>query len=642
MTDEEVCRRFYGLWRHPDGSHIIPIGKHLTRLGKFVAKPFLRRARSFSAAPRPSASDLPPPVPEKRMRRHSISNHQYPSQLFDPDSDSNYRRFRKLNPDPNNPKSARYRHHPYCECEYCARVRELLRGNYAPNLDKRFDPSKPTGADAYSEEWDQWNNRTDFVRDYTKWPPEWIDHRRRSRPRQHQQGPKPVPAGPTPIVPIPPPGLPGWRSRAERLRAAQLNANVVPPAPIVPDHVASYKPNSRLLNPEQEHWAKQQADWKAARLREARDQERHQAAPTPRGRVDEWRRGTEPAPPPPPQRRSRSKSRKPPSADPPAEQPPELRRRHRSRPPAPQNDDDDPFHERALDRARFTEVDRRPLGPAPPVKHKSKPTGKPVERVAREDERGHVSRYVDVANLTEKDQTRWKRAAAKFVEQQAQGLEPMSTSRARELGRAEERGRGPAYVEIGNIERVSHPSRRHRHERRPTGEELDDDNVVTYESTHTHHEKVRIPGHLLGSVPLPDLLSSRPPRPSRPDLRPTTPKDLPSLPKFPSVPADSEPARSRAGSRRARYTVIPLPASSNDIPPAPRRTQRGAARSDQSEVDGDSICGAPRAGDKGWREDWYRTQRKIQKRELEIKLAELEKEDLEADLRETARARRRR
>jgi hypothetical protein len=65
-------------------------------------------------------------------------------------------------------------------------------------------------------------------------------------------------------------------------------------------------------------------------------------------------------------------------------------------------------------------------------------------------------------------------------------------------------------------------------------------------------------------------------------------------------------------------------------------------RSDQSEVDGDSICDAPRAGDKGWREDWDRTQRRIQRRELETKMAELDKQDLEADAREAARARRRR
>jgi hypothetical protein len=569
------------------------------RLGKFVAKPignFIKRSRSFSG---------PPPVPPKDQQSDPVARKPLRRRATISEMGDNSRE--KVGNDDDLPPGLRCLKGPHCPCWKCTETTRFLNGQYDVDPNRPYDPFfGGTGAHGYNEEWDEWNKRIDFIRYKSQMPPEALDLRRRTRPRDAQYAEQAAghPTSGAAFVPAPAP------DHQHHNRSNQRPP--VPPPPVMPEHVSSYKPNSRLLNSEQEYWIKQQADWKAARLQEVRDLGRHQTlpTPTPRERVDQWRRTTEPVRQPP-QDRSRSKSRKPPPVDPPTDHPPEIRRRHRSRqPPPPQNDDDDPFCERALDRARITEVHRRAEpNPAPPVKQKPKPTSKPVDRAPREDQRGHVSRYVDVANLTNNDMARFGRAAARFFEQQAQGIEPTSDMRAREVGRAEERRSGPADVEVGKIGRVPHPSRRHRHETKPSGGPVDHENVVTIETS--YYEKVRVPGHLYESAPLPHPTSGRPPKPSRPEHRPTTLKAIPSLPKFPSLPADSESGRSRSsvGSRRAHYTVIPPPAPRNDIPPPPRRTQRGAVRSDQSEVDGDSICDAPRAGDEGWREDWDRTQR---------------------------------
>jgi hypothetical protein len=371
---------------HPDGRPLIPIRKQVDRLitfGKFVAKPIgslLRRTRSFGNI-RLEDPDSPRPPPEKHLRRRATIS----------DLGSEYRNNDNFNPCPsrrhlraNNRASRSARHpertpeeqtcpHPLnlfsrlCPCEECAGIRELLRGNDPPPRHITWDINKPTGADTYSETWDEWNDRIDFARGFTRLPVEKMDLRRRSRNRNPQQSGQQS-AGPTRAPVHHEVATPAHARRPDTSRPP-----AVPPAPVVPDHVPSHHTNARLLNNEQAYWARQRAEWREARLQKNRESERVQGRQTGWTPVDDWRRGivgsNSPRNDGPTNRTHTSRLEAPTHS--------QRRnvpgRRHRSDVPAtsrtqnpPNNqvsegEDSDPFDERALDRAHMTESYR----PAP-------------------------------------------------------------------------------------------------------------------------------------------------------------------------------------------------------------------------------------------------------------------------------------
>jgi len=176
-----------------------------------------------------------------------------------------------------------------CPCWKCDEFRQFMCGRYRIPQDGTYDKNKGTGVDNYSETWDDWNIRTDFARKASRAPFETLDLRRRSRPKEARDaGGQPVASGSRPThhaQAMPPP------TRRSDPPVAPTS-RPVPPAPVVPDHVASHYGNARLLNEEQQRYAKERADWKAARLQERRELEKSQER-RPRGPVDEWRRAVD-------------------------------------------------------------------------------------------------------------------------------------------------------------------------------------------------------------------------------------------------------------------------------------------------------------------------------------------------------------
>jgi hypothetical protein len=153
-----------------------------------------------------------------------------------------------------------------------------------------------------------------------------------------------------------------------------VDAHLAPP--VVPNHVSSHYTDALLLNDEQKYWAKERADWKEARLQEARDRDRGPGPGTFRTRVHHSQDQVKPSRSSQQDTRAGEQSnratRKPEpepvgtyiggmwwSSEPPREEtpPPRATRRHEHRTlhRLPPQDQDDPFSERILDRARVTE-----------------------------------------------------------------------------------------------------------------------------------------------------------------------------------------------------------------------------------------------------------------------------------------------
>jgi len=425
-----------------------------------------------------------------------------------------------------------------CSCWKCEEYRQFKCGRYKIPEDGSYDRNKGTGADNYSEAWDEWNNRADFIRKATKAPIETLDLRHRSSNRDPHR-PEAQPAAPAhlprhvdtraidPAQLLRPRHADHERSRpahskgadariasgsrhtryeqampSQRKQAAPAR-HVVPPAPVVPDHVAFHYRNDGLCNEEQMHWAKERADWKAARLQEVRDRESKRDRPS-GGVIDDWRRATEMARPP---REDRSKEKERPSRpavpdDSARRDRPHRRHRHEEsqtsrshevvypiRPATPKTedrrpdpawnhedhrqpppavlmqmeamkrqrhgglapdqsweyDDADPSDQRAFHRAQVAHLNRQFV---PPVNPYAPPSGLPPRapgRMKREERDARIAYLARDRPTTAEERAEMRFELARLAEARAQARQPEPRQRGRSRERTEARPRQPDY-----------------------------------------------------------------------------------------------------------------------------------------------------------------------------------------------------
>ena len=484
-----------------------------------------------------------------------------------------------------------------CLCWKCDEMRHIMCGRYRIPQDGSYDKNKGTGADDYSETWDEWNIRTDFARKASRAPVETLDLRHRSRPKQPRNGDgHPVGSGSRPTHHVQ--AMPLQTRRPEPPVAS--SSRLVPPAPVVPDHVASHFANARLLNDEQTRYAKERADWKAARLQERRELERDRER-RPRGPVDEWRRAIDV-----PQREEWS-SRTELVPRPKETRAPERRdvpgRRHRHEAPEVPKPQEVPVT--AHTKASRAHEPRPAPETAPPV---ARQPPRPAPAAARQgDSHRRHQRLAPNQPCEDEDSDPFDKRAYHRAQLREvyRPIQPPADPAPRQdplRPRAPAGFSGPTDAEYGYI----------------------------YGRLQTHLDaQPRPSSHTPAAPPNAQAAPGRQPKPARdiglgrpPVLR--TEKVLPSLPSFPTLASsgDAGPSRDRdQPSRRVRATYIQTPPEDPPI----RRDRRGSNRTDESDLD-DSISsrGAPRAGDKGWREAWSDAQIAAKKQELKKVLEEYE------------------
>jgi hypothetical protein len=569
-----------------------------------------------------------------------------------------------------------------CPCWKCDEFRQIMCGRYRIPQDGSYDKNKGTGADDYSETWDEWNIRTDFARKASRAPVETLDLRHRSRPKQPRNGDgHPVASGSRPTHHVQ--AMPPQTRRSDPPVAS--TSRHVPPAPVVPDHVASHFANARLLNDEQQRYAKERADWKAARLHERRELERDQER-RPRGPVDEWRRAIDvpqreegsrgrehvsqpkeskgpeqrdvpgrrhrheapttskpkgvPVTAPPKTSKDQEPRRAPPAAQtaprsappvtrkpsrpvPPASRQTDSQRRHHGLAPDQpwEGEDSDPFDERAFHQAQVREVYRPAQPPADSVPRQDPLPPRAPGRMTRAERDARIAYLARDTPTTAEERARIRQELLRFANGGARELEP----RGRSKNHPDARQRHPDYR---NDAILAEAELRRRGQSAGFSGPTDVEYGYIYGRLQTHLDaQPRPSSHTPAVLPVKHAAPGRPPKPAR-DIglgRPSgTEKVLPSLPSFPTLASsgDAGPSRDRdQPSRRVRATYIQTPPEDPPI----RRDRRGSPRSDESDFD-DSISsrGVPRAGDKGWREAWSDVQIAAKKRELKKVLEEYE------------------
>jgi hypothetical protein len=415
-----------------------------------------------------------------------------------------------------------------------------------------------------------------------------MDLRHRSRPKQSSSNDQACPAPPPPTRrqdiaaqadnrDVDPRVASGSRHTRYELAVPRQTGRGrdqgVPPAPIVPDHVASHYTNGRLLNGEQEYWARERQVWKDERLHEARELERDQPRRTVRAPIDAWRRDVAG---PHSSRAEQSRQEEPGHQErrnvpgrrhrhdaPVASRAPETfatigprnSRNHRTSPPdltqsahrclardqQLDGEESDPFDERALELecARLNEADRRARDMVDPIPRSDLRGTTDVRRVYKRAWRNCMAYILGDMVPTKEMWDYMGYRSDKFAEQRV--YDALNDEDDRKYGSRRPPGHDNAPWPFAHDE-----PRHHRNEAAPTA-----------------------PPRQRQPKPIPDVGRGRPP-PAH------TMKDLPSLPSFPSFPSSGEAGPSRdhhQPSRRSRATHIQTPP---DDPPTldPPRVHR--------------------------------------------------------------------